>query len=302
MQNRMPPVYNSFKHLLLGWATQINATCPIYLAKCREPFADVPSGNIVKGLLDPLNQCLEARMGSVRVNKLKRNPDKREMLAVGPNSSLENDQCSLWLDAPWRPNYSGWGAAGHSVAGGCPGDTGGQRGAFGVFSMMYQLGLTLEMRALGTIIHAMITSSINYVGLPLKIVRKLQLVQNVIAHSGRQLERSLLSYWNSTGFHLVFTPNSKCWLWPSKRLYGLRSRHLLEKMLCHVTAQPQNHRAKGFSGSCHRLKPGWWVPEQNFLSRGTTTVEFLPPGRQVWFSPCLLSEGMCKTTFNVFPL
>lgn len=49
-------------------------------------YLSIPS--VSKETVDSLNQCLEEVMGWVRVNKLTLNPDKREVLIVGPNSEL----------------------------------------------------------------------------------------------------------------------------------------------------------------------------------------------------------------------
>ena len=60
------------------------------------------------------------------------------------------------------------------------------RSAFTQLKLVHQLHLFLEMLGLATVTHALVTSRLDYcntlyVGLPLKMVRKLQLVKNSAA-------------------------------------------------------------------------------------------------------------------------
>ncbi|KAF7251190.1 Enteropeptidase [Varanus komodoensis] len=103
-----------------------------------------------------LNQCLAEVMGWMRANKLKLNPDKTEVLLgvlLDPELSLEAQVTAV------------------------------ARNTFLQLWLIHQLRPFLENDCLGTVTHVLVTSRLDfcntlYVGLPLKMVQILQLVQN----------------------------------------------------------------------------------------------------------------------------
>ncbi|KAF7239466.1 putative RNA-directed DNA polymerase from transposon BS [Varanus komodoensis] len=108
-----------------------------------------------------LNRCLAEVMGWMRANKLKLNPDKTEVLdKVHGLGVLLDPQLSLEAQVT-------------AVA----------RSTFFQLQLIHQLCPYLENDCLATVTHALVTSRLDfcnalYVGLPLKTVRILQLVQN----------------------------------------------------------------------------------------------------------------------------
>ena len=133
-----------------------------------------------------LNSCLDLIMDWMRVNKLKLSPDKTEVLLVGASlDRLEGHFPALnGVTLPLRDRVRSLGvlldpsltleAQVDSVA----------SGAFLQLRKLYQLWPYLNEWSLMTVTHALVTSRIDYcnalyVGLPLKTVRRLQLVQNL---------------------------------------------------------------------------------------------------------------------------
>ncbi|KAF7253646.1 2-succinyl-5-enolpyruvyl-6-hydroxy-3-cyclohexene-1-carboxylate synthase [Varanus komodoensis] len=128
-----------------------------------------------------LNQCLAKIMDWMRANKLSLNPDKTEVLLVGGSRfqlsnfdlvarPLKDRACSLGVLLDPELSLESQVAA---VA----------RSAFLQLQLIHRLCLYLDMHCLAMVIHALVTSQLDYcnalyVGLPLKMVRILQLVQN----------------------------------------------------------------------------------------------------------------------------
>ncbi|KAF7254422.1 hypothetical protein EYD10_00127 [Varanus komodoensis] len=109
-----------------------------------------------------LNRCLAEVMGWMRANKLKLNPDKTEVLwdKVRSLGVLLDPELSLEAQV-----------------------TAAARSAFLQLRLIHQLCPYLEFDCLATVTHALVTSRLDfcnalYMGLPLKTVRILQLVQN----------------------------------------------------------------------------------------------------------------------------
>ncbi|XP_053112476.1 uncharacterized protein LOC128327575 [Hemicordylus capensis] len=135
-----------------------------------------------------LNRGLEAVMGWMWANKLKLNPDKTEVLLVSRRANRDEEILPV-LDGVALPLKeqvrSLWvlldpalllGAQVEAVA----------RGAFARLQLVHQLCPFLEKADLATVTHALVTSQLDYcntlyVGLPLKNIQKLQLVQNAAA-------------------------------------------------------------------------------------------------------------------------
>ncbi|XP_061470050.1 uncharacterized protein LOC133379228 [Rhineura floridana] len=127
-------------------------------------------------------------MGWMRANKLKLNPNKTEMLLVGgPSAQMVDVRPVLdGVTLPLKEQVRSLGvlldpllsleAQVASVA----------QNAFYQLRLVAQLRPYLSKEHLASVIHAMVTSRLDYcnalyVGLPMKTVRKLQLVQNAAA-------------------------------------------------------------------------------------------------------------------------
>ncbi|XP_078241329.1 uncharacterized protein LOC140704108 [Pogona vitticeps] len=167
-----------------------------------------------------LNLCLDLIMDWMRVNKLKLNPDKRKVLLVG--TSLDRLQGHFpalnGVEIPLRDRVCSLGvlldpglsleAQVDSVA----------RGTFLQLWKLYQLRPYLGEQSLMTVTHALVTSHIDYcnalyVGLPLKMVQRLQLVQNRaawLASGGSLGNISGQICLNFIGYHSLPRPNSNC--------------------------------------------------------------------------------------------
>ncbi|KAF7237689.1 Patatin-like phospholipase domain-containing protein 2 [Varanus komodoensis] len=113
-----------------------------------------------------LSRCLAEVMGWMRANKLKLNPDKTEVLLVG-SSGLGEGELNLVLNGVALP----------------PRDKVGSLGVLLDPELSLEAQVTAAYDCLATVTHALVTSRLDfcntlYVGLPLKTVRILQLVQN----------------------------------------------------------------------------------------------------------------------------
>ncbi|KAF7252571.1 RNA-directed DNA polymerase from mobile element jockey [Varanus komodoensis] len=132
-----------------------------------------------------LNRCLAEVMGWMRANKLKLNPDKMEVLLVGSSGFGEGD-LNLVLNGvalPPRDKVRSLGVLLDPELSLEAQVTTAARSAFLQLRLIHQLRPYLEYDCLATVTHALVTSRLDfcnalYVGLPLKTVRILQLVQN----------------------------------------------------------------------------------------------------------------------------
>ncbi|KAF7246312.1 Methyltransferase-like protein 4 [Varanus komodoensis] len=132
-----------------------------------------------------LNRCLAEVMGWMRANKLKLNPDKTEVLLVG-GSGFGEGELNLVLNGvalPPRDKVRSLGVLLDSELSLEAQVTTAARSAFLQLRLIHQLRPYLEYDCLATVTHALVTSRLDfcnalYVGLPLKTVRILQLVQN----------------------------------------------------------------------------------------------------------------------------
>ncbi|KAF7252107.1 putative RNA-directed DNA polymerase from transposon BS [Varanus komodoensis] len=132
-----------------------------------------------------LNRCLAEVMGWMRANKLKLNPDKTEVLLVGGSGFGEGD-LNLVLNGvalPPRDKVRSLGVLLDPELSLEAQVTAAARSAFLQLRLIHQLRRYLEYDCLATVTHALVTSRLDfcnalYVGLPLKTVRILQLVQN----------------------------------------------------------------------------------------------------------------------------
>ncbi|XP_053149256.1 uncharacterized protein LOC128343844 [Hemicordylus capensis] len=135
-----------------------------------------------------LNACLQAVMGWMRDNKLKLNPCNTEVLIVG-DWNLRDELDLPALDGVTFPQKEQVRSLGvlldpdltivsqvEAMA----------RSAFYLFRLIRQLRPFLENNDLKTVVHQLVTSRLDYcnalyMGLPLYVVQKLQLVQNAAA-------------------------------------------------------------------------------------------------------------------------
>ncbi|KAF7243828.1 Alanine--glyoxylate aminotransferase 2, mitochondrial [Varanus komodoensis] len=150
-----------------------------------------------------LNRCLAEVMGWMRANKLKLSPDKTEVLLVGGSNSWIGD-LDLVLNGvalPLKDEVRSLGlllgpeltleAQVLAVA----------RSAFHQLRLIHQLRPYLEDDCLATVTHALVTSRLDfcnvlYVGLPLKTVRILQMVQTGFGRTGSH-------FWGFQGHDVV---------------------------------------------------------------------------------------------------
>ncbi|KAF7246017.1 putative RNA-directed DNA polymerase from transposon BS [Varanus komodoensis] len=132
-----------------------------------------------------LNRCLAEVMGWMRANKLKLNPDKTEVLLVG-GSGLGMGDLGLVLNGvalPLRDRVRSLGVLLDPELSLEAQVTAVARSAFLQLRLIHQLHPFLENDCLATVTHALVTCRLDFcnalcVGLPLKTVQILQLVQN----------------------------------------------------------------------------------------------------------------------------
>ncbi|KAF7252275.1 Succinate dehydrogenase assembly factor 3, mitochondrial [Varanus komodoensis] len=132
-----------------------------------------------------LNRCLAEVMGWMRANKLKLSPDKTEVLLVG-GSGFGEGELNLVLNGvalPLRDKVRSLGVLLDPELSLKAQVTAVARSAFFQLRLIHQLRPYLENDCLATVTHALVTSRLDfcnafYVGLPLKMVWILQLVQN----------------------------------------------------------------------------------------------------------------------------
>ncbi|KAF7240887.1 putative RNA-directed DNA polymerase from transposon BS [Varanus komodoensis] len=132
-----------------------------------------------------LNQCLAEVMGWMRANKLKLNPDKKEALLVGGLGFGVGDLDLVLNEValPLRDKVRSLGVLLDPELSLEAQVTAVARSTFLQLRLIHQLRPFLENDCLVTVTHALVTSQLDfcntlYVGLPLKMVRILQLVQN----------------------------------------------------------------------------------------------------------------------------
>ncbi|KAF7235271.1 Vomeronasal type-2 receptor 1 [Varanus komodoensis] len=139
-----------------------------------------------RGLLwDVLNRCLAEVREWMRANKLKLNPDKTEVLLVGGSGFGEGgfDLVLNGATLPLRDKVHSLGVLLDPELSLEAQVTAVARNAFLQLRLINQLRPYLEYDCLATVTHALVISRLDfcnalYVGLPLKTVRTLQLVQN----------------------------------------------------------------------------------------------------------------------------
>ncbi|KAF7253353.1 Fibroblast growth factor receptor 2 [Varanus komodoensis] len=130
-----------------------------------------------------LNWCLAEVMGWMRANKLKLSPDKMEVLLVGGSGFGEGDFDLNGVALPLRDKVRSLGVLLDPELSLEAQVTAVARSAFFQLWLVHQLRPYLEYDCLVTVSHALVTSRLDfcnalYVGLPLKTIRILQLVQN----------------------------------------------------------------------------------------------------------------------------
>uniref|UniRef100_A0A8D2LN46 Reverse transcriptase domain-containing protein n=1 Tax=Varanus komodoensis TaxID=61221 RepID=A0A8D2LN46_VARKO len=132
-----------------------------------------------------LNRCLTEVREWLRANKLKLNPDKTEVLLVGGSGFGEGgfDLVLNGATLPLRDKVRSLGVLLDPELSLEAQVTAVARNAFLQLRLINQLRPYLEYDCLATVTHALVTSRLDfcnalYVGLPLKTVRTLQLVQN----------------------------------------------------------------------------------------------------------------------------
>ncbi|XP_078241606.1 uncharacterized protein LOC140704410 [Pogona vitticeps] len=195
-----------------------------------------------------LNSCLNSIMVWMRVNKLRLNPDKFEVLLVGaPPDRLKGHLPTLdGITLPLKDRVRSLGvlldpsltleAQVDSVS----------RGAFLQLRRIYQLRPYLDEQNLAAVTHALVTTRLDYcnalyVGLPLKTVRRLQLAQNRAARlvSGAAARTHITPvlknlHWLPVAARAQF----KVLTLTYKALNGLGPGYLKDRLLPYVPARP----------------------------------------------------------------
>ncbi|KAF7238280.1 Raftlin, partial [Varanus komodoensis] len=164
-----------------GYSTE-SALVTLYNDLCRERDGEcIPVGEAVA----VLNQCLAKVMCWMRANKLSLNPDKREVRLVG-RSLFQVSDFDLVLDGvalPLKDRVCSLGVLLDPELSLESQVVAVTRSTFRQLRLIHRPRPYLDKHCLAVVIHALVTSwldycNVLYVGLPLKMVRMLQLVQN----------------------------------------------------------------------------------------------------------------------------
>ncbi|KAF7239825.1 Ran-binding protein 17 [Varanus komodoensis] len=201
-----------------------------------------------------LNWCLAEVMGWMRANKLKLNPDKTEVLLVGDSSSWVGD-LGLALDGvalPLKDRVHSLGLLLDPELSLEAQVTAVARSAFLQLRLIHQLRHYLEEDCLATVTHALVTSRLDfcnalYVGLPLKTVWILQMVQNGAARM--LLGTGRYSHITPVLFQLHWLPievraQFKVLVITYKALNGLGPGYLKEHLLPYLPSHPLRSAAE----------------------------------------------------------
>ncbi|XP_061443806.1 uncharacterized protein LOC133365612 isoform X9 [Rhineura floridana] len=201
-----------------------------------------------------LNRCLAATMDWMRTNKLRLNPDKTEMLLVGGSSDQMVDVQPV-LDGVALPLKEQIHSLRVLLESSLSLET---QVASVARSAFYQLRLVAQLRPyrdrdnLASVVHALVTSKLDYcnglyVGLPLKTVQKLQLVQNAAARlvTGTRWSehiKPILSclHWLPVCFRAQF----KVLVLTYKALHGLGPQYLMERLSRYEPTRTLRSRSK----------------------------------------------------------
>ncbi|XP_061485295.1 uncharacterized protein LOC133385720 isoform X1 [Rhineura floridana] len=201
-----------------------------------------------------LNRCLAAIMDWMGANRLKLNPDKTETLLVSAFYAQMVDVYPV-LDGvtlPLKEQVRSLGvlfdpslsleAQVASVA----------RNAFYHLRLVAQLRPYLDSDDLASVVHALVTSRLDYcnalyVGLPLKIVRKLQLVQNAAARLLTRTRRSAHITPVLARLHwlpICFRAKFKVLVLTYKALHGMGPQYLVERVSQYETTRTLRSTSK----------------------------------------------------------
>ncbi|KAF7249253.1 putative RNA-directed DNA polymerase from transposon BS, partial [Varanus komodoensis] len=195
-----------------------------------------------------LNQCLAEVMGWMRANKLKLNPDKMEVLLVG-GSGFGEGELNLVLNGvalPLRDKVRSLGVLLDPELSLEAQVTAVTQSAFLQLQLIHQLRPYLEYDCLETVTHVLVTSRLDfcnalYVGLPLKTVWILQLVQNraarLLTGTGRYVHMTPVLrqlHWLPTEVRAQF----KVLVMTYKALNSLGPGYLKERLRPYTPARP----------------------------------------------------------------
>uniref|UniRef100_A0A803SSM3 Reverse transcriptase domain-containing protein n=1 Tax=Anolis carolinensis TaxID=28377 RepID=A0A803SSM3_ANOCA len=180
-----PMLFNIYKKPLGEVIRGFGVRCHLYADDTQLYYSFPPKSKEAPRILD---QCLAAVFAWMRVNKLRLNPDKTEVLQV----SRKSDRGIGWqpvLDGVTLPLKAQVRSLGVLLNSGLTleAQVSAVAGrAFAQLKLVRQLRPYLEKSDLTMVVHALVTSRLDYcnalcVGLPLKTVRKLQLVQSTAA-------------------------------------------------------------------------------------------------------------------------
>ncbi|KAF7237674.1 Structural maintenance of chromosomes protein 1B [Varanus komodoensis] len=195
-----------------------------------------------------LNRCLAEVMEWMRANKLKLNPDKTEVLLVGGSGFGEGgfDLVLNGATLPLRDKVCSLGVLLDLELSLEAQVTAVARSAFLQLRLINQLRPYLEYDCLATVTHALVTSRLDfcnalYVGLPLKTVRTLQLVQNraarLLTGMGRYAHMTPVLcqlHWLPTEARAQF----KVFIMTYKALNGLGPGYLNERLRPYMPDRP----------------------------------------------------------------
>uniref|UniRef100_A0A803SYC2 Reverse transcriptase domain-containing protein n=1 Tax=Anolis carolinensis TaxID=28377 RepID=A0A803SYC2_ANOCA len=224
-----PLLFNIYMKPLGEVIRSFGVRCHLYADDTQLYYSFPPNSKEAPQILD---QCLVAVMGWMRVNKLKLNPVKTEVLQVNCKSDRGIgwqpvlDGVALPLKAQVHCSLGVLLDSGLTLEAQVSAVAG---RAFAQLKLVRQLRPYLEKSDLAMVVHALVTSRLDYcnalyVGLPLKTARKLQLVQHsaaLVLMGARYRERSTLLFKELHWLPFIFRAQFKVQIITSKALNAL---------------------------------------------------------------------------------
>uniref|UniRef100_A0A803SZI2 ribonuclease H n=1 Tax=Anolis carolinensis TaxID=28377 RepID=A0A803SZI2_ANOCA len=232
-----PMLFNIYMKSLGEVIRSFGVRCHLYADDTQLYYSFPPKSKEAPRILD---QCLAAVLAWMRANKLRLNPDKTEVLQV----SRKSDRGIGWqpvLDGVTLPLKAQVRSLGVLLDSGLTLEAQVLAVAGRVFAqlkLVRQLRPYLEKSDLTMVVHVLVTSRLDYcnalyVGLPLKTVRKLQLVQRTAArfltganYRARSTPLSKELHW----LPLTFQAQFKVQVLTYKALNGLGPAYLRDRI------------------------------------------------------------------------
>ncbi|XP_061442164.1 cytochrome c oxidase subunit NDUFA4 isoform X1 [Rhineura floridana] len=204
--------------------------------------------------VETLSKCLESVSGWMGRNKLKLNPDKTEVLLVGDKRRLGDIDLKFnRVSLPLKDQVRSLGVVLDSRLSMEAQISAVSRAAWYQLHLIRRLQPYLPVHQLPLVVHALVTSRLDYcnalyVGIPLKTVRKLQLIQNAAARlltNSRRRDHITPVLFDLHWLPVVFRAQFKVLVLTFKSLHGSSPVYLTERLQRHQLCRPTRSATQG---------------------------------------------------------